>query len=171
MNRKNFLKISLAGLAGGAALSPTALFSQQPATSPQIAPEVVREFVAQSHKNLERVREMLGNVPNLLNAAWDLGDGDFETGIGAAGHVGRKDIVQFFLDNGARADIFVFTMLGETALVQALLDKYSALLNAPGPHGLTLLHHAQRGGEEARPLYDFISSKGLTTMKFELYKK
>ncbi len=171
MNRKNFLRISLAVVSGGLVLSPTRLFSQQPVKPPQIAPETVREFIAKSHTDLDRVREMLGAEPNLLNAAWDLGGGDFETGIGAASHVGRKDIVQFFLDHGARADIFTYTMLGETALVQALLEKFPALLNAPGPHGLTLLHHAEKGGENAAPLVEFLTSKGLTERKLDLYKK
>ncbi len=171
MNRKNFLRISLSGLATGILWSPAKVIAQQPVKPPQITPETVREFVAKAHNDLDRVREMLGNEPNLLNAAWDLGGGDFETGLGGASHVGRKDIVQFFLENGARADIFTYTMLGEVELVKALLDKFPTLLHAPGPHGLTLLHHAERGGDAAAPLVEFLTNKGLTVRKLDLFKK
>lgn len=171
MNRKNFLRISLTGLAAGIVGTPSLMYGQQPAKPPQIAPETVREFVAKAHFDLDRVREMLGNEPNLLNAAWDLGGGDFETGLGGASHVGRKDIVQFFLEQGARADIFTYTMLGETALVQSLLEKFPTLLHAPGPHGLTLLHHAEKGGEASAPLVEYLTSKGLSVRKLDLFKK
>lgn len=171
MNRNKFLKISLTGLASGVVFTPSALFSQQPAKPPQIAPETVQEFVAKAHFDLDRVKEMLGNEPNLLNAAWDLGGGDFETGLGGASHVGRKDIVQFFLDHGARADIFTYTMLGEVELVKTLIEKFPTLLNAPGPHGLTLLHHAEKGGEASAPLVEYFTAKGLTVRKLDLFKK
>jgi hypothetical protein len=38
---------------------------------------------------------------------------------------------------------------------------YPGYLMARGPHGLTLLHHAQKGGEAAKELYDYFLSKGL----------
>jgi len=44
--------------------------------------------------------------PSLENATWDWGGGGyFERALGAAAHVGRKDIANFLLRNGARLDL------------------------------------------------------------------
>ena len=59
-------------------------------------------------------------------------------------------------------------MLGKTAIVKAYLDSYPAYLNARGPHGFTLLHHAQKGGEDARELLEYLQSKGLKESKMKL---
>ena len=37
---------------------------------------------------------LLDEQPGLLNATWDWGGGDFETALGGAAHMGRRDIVQ-----------------------------------------------------------------------------
>ena len=56
-------------------------------------------------------------------------------------------------------------MLGETEIVKNMLMKYPQLLNGKGPHGFTLLHHASKGGDDARELLDFFKEKGLTDMQ------
>ncbi len=65
---------------------------------------------------------MLSKTPHLLNSAWDWKNGDFETAIGAAGHMGRKDIAEFLITKGARFDIFVLAMLGYTEIVKNILE-------------------------------------------------
>ena len=45
---------------------------------------LVQEFVGKSHGDLERIKELLAQEPGLINAAWDWGGGDWETGLGAA---------------------------------------------------------------------------------------
>ncbi|MCC6458835.1 MAG: ankyrin repeat domain-containing protein [Saprospiraceae bacterium] len=132
---------------------------------------LVKEYVGAAHKDLDRVRTMLTEQPLLLNASWDWGKGDFETALGAAGHVGRRDIAEFLLDKGARADLFVLTMLGETAIVKSTLERFPQLLHSYGPHGFTLLHHAQRGGEAAQNLLDFLNGKGLTETFNDVFQK
>ena len=132
---------------------------------------LVKDYVGAAHRDLDRVRTMLDEQPLLLNASWDWGNGDFETALGAAGHVGRRDIAEFLLDKGARADLFVLTMLGETAIVKSLLERFPYLLNSYGPHGFTLLHHAQRGGEAAQNLLDFLTEKGLSETRLDLFQK
>ena len=97
---------------------------------------------------LGKVKEMLSVQPLLLNSSWDWGGGDFETALGAAGHMGLKETASYLLDKGARTDIFVLTMLGKTAIVKSMLNEFPALLNSAGPHGFTLLHHAEKGGKE-----------------------
>ena len=84
-----------------------------------------------------------------MNCAWDWGGGDWETGLGAASHVGRRDIALFLLDHGARMDIFAAAMLGETEIVQAMLASTPCARDALGPHGIPLVKHAEAGGEQA----------------------
>ena len=133
--------------------------------------ELVREYITVAHGDLDCLKAILEVHPLMLNAAWDWGDGDFETALGAAGHVGRRDIAEFLLGKGARADIFVLTMLGETALVKAKLERFPSLLHSFGPHGFTLLHHAKKGGEQAKELVDHLGELGLTETYVNIFNK
>jgi hypothetical protein len=125
---------------------------------PALEPELVQDFVAKAHGDLDAVREMLESEPALLNAAWDWGAGDWETGLGAAAHMGRRDIALFLLERGARADIFAAAMLGETEVVRAMLTAWPDLRDAPGPHGIPLLAHAKAGGEQARAVVELLEA-------------
>ena len=120
---------------------------------------------------MDRVKELVEEYPHIINATWDWGDGDFETGLGAAGHVGNKAIANYLLEKGARPDLFVLTMLGKTAIIKGILEEYPVLLNSLGPHGFTLLHHAKRGGDEALELVEYFESKGMTETQVKIYKK
>lgn len=121
-----------------------------------IDPALVRDFVANSHGDIERVRVLLEEQPALINAAWDWGGGDWETGLGAAAHVGRKDIARLLLAHGARMDIFAAAMLGHLEVVQAMLTAAPEARNARGPHGIPLLKHAEAGGAEAAEVAEFL---------------
>jgi hypothetical protein len=125
---------------------------------PALEPELVQDFVAKAHGDLDAVREMLESEPALLNAAWDWGAGDWETGLGAAAHMGRRDIALFLLERGARADIFAAAMLGETEVVRAMLTAWPKLRDAPGPHGIPLLAHGKAGGEQARAVVELLEA-------------
>jgi hypothetical protein len=118
----------------------------------------VESFVAQAHGDLDAVRSMLEAEPALLNAAWDWGGGDWETGLGAAAHMGRRDIALFLLERGARMDVFAAAMLGEVGVVRAVLAVQPAARDALGPHGIPLRAHAQAGGEEARAVVELLES-------------
>src|ERR687896_2307780 len=104
--------------------------SEQPSA---LNPELVQEFVAKAHGDLEAVRELLASEPTLVNAAWDWGGGDWETGLGAAAHMGRRDIALFLLEQGARLDVFGAAMLGEVEIVRAVLAAHPELRDAVGP--------------------------------------
>lgn len=123
---------------------------------PALDAKLVEEFVGNAHGNLDRFKELLVQEPALINAAWDWGGGNFETALGASAHMRRKDIANFLLDHSARLDIFAAAMLGKLEIVQAVLDAHPNMINAPGPHGIPLLAHAQVGGEEARPIVEFL---------------
>jgi hypothetical protein len=166
MKRKDFL-LSSGAVAGSILLNPFKGFSKGTAADPYPL-SVVKDFVSAGHNNLSKVKEMLAEHPHLLYARYDLGNGDFEEAIEGAGHVGNREIAEFLINAGARPNVFVLTMLGETAIVNSILDKYPALLNAKGAHGFTLLHHATRGGEPARELLEILKSKGLIEMKIPL---
>lgn len=125
---------------------------------PALEASLVQEFVGNAHGDLNRVKELLAQEPALVNATWDWGGGDFETALGAASHMGRRDIAEFLLNHGARLDIFAATMLGKLEVVKAALAAYPDALNTPGPHGISLIAHAQAGGDEAKAVLVFLES-------------
>ena len=110
--------------------------------------ELVQEFVGNAHGNLDRVKELLAQEPALVNACWDWGGGDWETGLGAAAHTGRRDIAEHLLANGARFDLFTAAMLGQLDLVKAILSAQPRLRHTPGAHGIPLLQHAKIGNAQ-----------------------
>ncbi|MBK9103404.1 MAG: ankyrin repeat domain-containing protein [Saprospiraceae bacterium] len=112
---------------------------------------------------------MLEEHPTLLNAAHDWGSGDFETALGAASHVGYKELVNYLISKGAQTNIFTACLFGHIDIVKAVLGKFPASLNAKGPHGFTLLHHAIKGGEEAFEVKAYLESLGATDTKIPLY--
>jgi hypothetical protein len=135
---------------------------------PALDKDLVRDFVIAGHGNFDKVKQMLQEHPTLLYATWDWGGGDFETALEGAGHVGNKEIAQHLIGLGARTNIFVLTMLGKTQIVKPFLEQFPEFVNARGPHGLTLLHHAQKGGEASKELLDYLQAKGLKETKAAL---
>lgn len=125
---------------------------------PALELDLVQEFVAKAHGDFERVKELLTQEPGLINATWDWGGGDFETALGAAAHMGNKEIANFLLENGARLDLFAAAMLGKLEIVKAALNAYPNAIDIPGPHGISLIAHAEAGGEEAKPVLAFLDS-------------
>jgi hypothetical protein len=160
-SRKDFLLKGIA-LTTGIALTPKLTYSQNQEPPAAIDPKIVNEFVKVAHSDFDKVKEMIKDYPLLLNSSWDWGRGDFETALGAAGHMGLKETANFLISLGARTDIFVLTMLGKTEIVKAMLRDYPALLNSKGPHGFTLLHHAEKGGKDSEVLAKHFKSLGLT---------
>ena len=127
---------------------------------PRLEPELVRDFVGSAHADLPRVRELLDSEPALVNAAWDWGAGDWETGLGAAAHMGRRDIALYLLDRGARMDIFAAAMLGHLDIVRATLNAIPEARTWLGPHGIPLLQHAEAGGPEAAAVAQLLRGFG-----------
>ncbi len=171
MNRKHFLwhtAATTSGILTAPFLLPGQNTTAVNSKADPLPAEKVKEFVVAAHGNLDKTKLLLTEFPTLLYATWDWGGGDFETGLEGAGHVGNKDIANYLIGLGARTNLFVLTMLGKTAIVKAYLETYPAYLNARGPHGFTLLHHAQKGGDDAKELLDYLQSKGLKDTKTNL---
>jgi hypothetical protein len=129
---------------------------------PPIDSELVAEFVLMAHGDLGVVKQLLEREPAIVNAAWDWGAGDWETALGAAAHVGRRDIAELLLEHGARMDVFAAAMLGETAIVRAMLEAQPGLREARGPHGITLMAHAEAGGEQAQEVLELLQGAAAT---------
>ena len=127
-------------------------------TKPALESKLVQEFVGNAHGDLNRVKELLAQEPALVNATWDWGGGDFETALGAASHMGRKDIANFLLEHGARLDIFAAAMLGKLDIVKAVLTIYPDAIKTHGPHGIPLIAHAQQGGDDAKAVLEYLGS-------------
>lgn len=127
---------------------------------PTQAPALVREMVGVSHGNVARVRELLAKWPTLARAAWDWGFGDWEDALGAASHVGNREIAELLIAHGARPTLFSAAMLGQLAVVQAFVDASPGIQKTPGPHGITLLDHARAGGERAAAVLAYLEKVG-----------
>ena len=123
---------------------------------PALALNLVEEFVGVSHGNFASVKEMLAAEPALVNATWDWGGGDFETALGAAAHMGNKQIANYLLERGARLDIFAAAMLDMIEVVKAGLDARPEMLHTPGPHGIPLIVHAEAG--DAKAVLEYLNS-------------
>ena len=126
---------------------------------PAIAPDLVHQFVNDAHNDLNSVKKLIKKDPTLVNSSWDWGGGDWETGLGAAAHMGRKDIAEFLLQRGARIDLFAAAMLGKLAIVKAVMDDNPSVVQL-GPHGIKLITHAKKGGKDAANVEKLLQSAG-----------
>ena len=125
---------------------------------PALEVSMVQEFILKAHADIDRVKELLAQEPNLINSTWDWGGGDFETALGAAAHMGRRDIAEFLLANGARLDLFAAAMLGNLEIIKAALAVFPDAINVPGPHGIPLTAHAKAGGGDATQVLEYLES-------------
>lgn len=131
-----------------------------PSTFPAQAPDMVREMVGASHGNFKRVKELVDAHPSLAKAAVDWGFGDWEDALGAASHVGNRQIAEFLIANGARPTLYSATMLGQLETVKAFLAAQPGAQKIPGPHSISLLAHAKAGGKPAEAVYQFLENLG-----------
>jgi hypothetical protein len=153
-----------AGAAPAAPAAPSPVHDIFPAEPP----ELVRETVGVSHFNLARVRELVEARPALARATWDWGFGDFESALGAASHVGNREIAELLIAKGARPDLFSATMLGQLEVVKAWIAASPGIQKILGPHGITLLSHAKAGGERALPVLRYLETLGDADPKLAL---
>lgn len=162
LSRKLFLKKSLLTAGGMMMLHP--MKAQE---KPPLAPSLVKEFVGKAHSDMDRVKELLEEEPQLIYAAHDWGKGDFELGIGSASHVGYRELALFLLEKGAQMNLFTAAMLGKMEIVKPILEIFPEQLNARGPHGFTALHHANVGGEDALQVKEYLESLGARETKIK----
>jgi len=107
-----------------------------------LSTEHIREFVIAGHGNLEKVRQMLAENPELLNVSYRWNENDTETAIQAAAQVGYANVAQFLLKQGAPLEICTAAMLGMQDEVVRRLNEDPRNAHATGAHGIPLLPHA-----------------------------
>jgi uncharacterized protein YaiE (UPF0345 family) len=142
--------------APGGRSGPTGLAAAFPSQDPSLA----REMVGVSHGNVARVRELLQAHPALAKASWDWGYGDWETALGAASHIGNREIAGLLLAAGAGPTIFSAAMLGELEVVKAFVAASPGVQRTKGPHGISLLSHARAGGPGSAAVVAYLESLG-----------
>lgn len=125
---------------------------------PRLGSTLSQDFVIFAHYDPDMVKRLLEKEPALLNATVDWGGGDWESALGGASHMGRRDIAAILLERGARIDIFCAAMLGHVDVVKSLLDLHPDLIDARGPHGIPLIAHAKMGGKEAEAVLKLLES-------------
>ena len=139
-----------AGALAGAAFVIQPLFAQKvPDKGPPLDKDMVKEFVSVAHGDMEKTKKMLEAQPALINATWDWGGGDWETGLGGASHVGSTAVAEYLLSMGARMDVFCAAMLGRIDIVKAFLAADPKVVDLPGPHRIPLIRHAIAGKQDA----------------------
>lgn len=126
----------------------------------KLDPQMVGKFVGKSHGDFDTVKKLLKQEPALVNAAWDWGEGDWETGLGAASHTGRRNIAEYLLEHGARIDAFAAAMLGIKPIVSEMLRAYPSLHAVLGPHQICLLTHAIYGREKSDEIFELLIDAG-----------
>ncbi len=119
---------------------------------------MVQDFIVFAHSDLDMTRKLLEREPALINSTMDWGGGDWETALGGASHMGRHDIVEMLLENGARIDIFCAAMMGQLEAVKSFLVLQPKLIDAKGPHGFSLHFHAQVGSDRSQAVLDYLQS-------------
>jgi ankyrin repeat protein len=96
-----------------------------------------------AHGYADALRTALAHDPTLANATVDWGGGDWESALGAAAHVGNREIAELLLEHGARLDVFAAAMLEMVDVVRAAIEARPGLREATGPHGIPLSAHAK----------------------------
>lgn len=117
-----------------------------------------REMVIAAHGNLPRVKELLSRWPTLAKAAIDWGYGDWEDALGAASHVGRREIADLLIAHGARPTLFSAAMLGQLDVVTSMIAATPGVERVHGAHSITLLRHAMAGGAGAQSVVEYLKT-------------
>jgi hypothetical protein len=162
-SRRRFLATVTGAAAGGTVplWSRTVDASGQPGVEmlyPTQPPEIVQEMVLVAHSDFARVTELVTRQATLAKAAWDWGFGDWETALGAASHVGRRDIAEVLLAHGAHPTLFSAAMLGHLDVVKAFVAAAPGVQRTRGPHSIPLLAHAKAGGAGAKAVFDYLQT-------------
>jgi hypothetical protein len=166
LTRKNFIISSVTG-AAGMVLLPQMVTAQQalPPMKQQKGPPLdtglVKEFVTVAHRDFDKVKSMLQENPDLLNASFNWKDWDWEDAIGAAGHMGLREMALYLLEQGARPTICVAAMLGHLDVVKTFITAFPQMKESVGPHNISLMAHAIKGGDHAKPVVEYLESIGI----------
>ncbi|MGE0041128.1 MAG: hypothetical protein AB7H88_05985 [Vicinamibacterales bacterium] len=127
---------------------------------PRVDDALVSTFVGLCHRDVVEVTRLVERQPSLARSSWDWGFGDWETGLGAAAHTGRRNIAEVLFAHGARPTIFSAAMMGQLDVVKAFVAASPGIQGTLGPHGLPLMLHARAGGKDAEPVVAYLEAVG-----------
>ncbi len=102
----------------------------------------LNRMVGASHGNFDAVREWVAATPEL---AFAISSQD-EMTVEAAAHVGRADLVQFFLERGLPQSLPTSLVAGDLKRAAKLLDADPAAIDERGPHDLPLTFYPSFAG-------------------------
>lgn len=109
----------------------------------------VREFVIAAHRDLEAVKAIYAEHPELIDEPIEWSPGQTESPLQAAAHTGQRAIAEFLLENGATPNMVAYAMLGDEDQFNALLAQDPDNINEIGAHNFSLMFHAAFGGNLA----------------------
>jgi len=72
--------------------------------------------------------------------------------------MGRRDIAEYLLAQGARIDLFAAAMLGKLAIVRTIIEDSPGARHSLGPHGIPLVAHAKAGRAEAAAVVEWLEA-------------
>ncbi|MFL6426689.1 MAG: hypothetical protein ACJ71S_00485 [Acidobacteriaceae bacterium] len=127
---------------------------------PAYPAELIQQIVTVAHFDLNKLKDLLAPRPHLVKAAWDWGFGDWETPLGAACHMGRRDIAEFLLTQGATPSLFSFVLLGDVDRARQIVESQPGIQRIAGPHSISLLAHARMGGSRSEDVLAYLRSIG-----------
>jgi len=109
----------------------------------------VQEFVGVAHGNLDRVKELLE-----ASRRWSMPPGIgvaaiWETGLGAAAHMGRPISPNICWHEGARLTSSPRRCSASWEVVASYSRHFPGAHKVRGPHGISLIAHARAGGASA----------------------
>lgn len=98
-------------------------------------------LVGAAHSNLDRVREMVREHPELVHAVSTTTEGAIEAGA----HTGRLPIVDFLLEHGAAYALPTAIVRNDRERVQTLLAEDPLRIHERGPHDFAMLWYPAIG--------------------------
>jgi uncharacterized protein len=108
--------------------------------------ETIREFVIAGHGNLDKVKTMLAEQPELLNVPFYWSETDPETALDGAAHVGNPAIADYLMAQGAPLTFYAACTLGMGDKVREYLAQNPELAKTPGVHQISALFHVALSG-------------------------
>ncbi|HEY6211221.1 MAG TPA: hypothetical protein VIW45_03000 [Vicinamibacterales bacterium] len=159
-SRRRFLQLTAVAVPAAAGLGQktASAAAAVPDAFPSQPRELVEEMVVVAHGNVARVKELVGRQPTLAKATFDWGFGDWETALGAASHVGSREIAELLVANGAHPTIFSAAMLGHLDTVKAFIAASPGIQKTRGPHSISLMRHAIAGGPRAAAVVEYLKT-------------
>ncbi|HEX5235434.1 MAG TPA: hypothetical protein VFW25_08900 [Silvibacterium sp.] len=129
-----------------------------PERYPAYPADLIKTIVTVAHFDKNKLKELIDPHPHLVKSAWDWGFGDWETPLGAACHMGRRDIAEYLLSNGATPSLFSWVLFGDIGMVQQIIEHRPGIERMGGPHSISLLAHARMGGQPSQAVFEFLRS-------------